>query len=89
MVLADFSLWYVETSDLTENEVVKIQIGDAAIIVPDALSDVSLTGTVEAISDAYTEKSGDIIYKTKILLKDPDERLRWGMTVEIRFEESK
>ena len=89
MVLVDFSAWYVETSDLTENEVVKIKVGQTVTIKPDALPEVSLTGMVESINDAYTEQAGDIIYKTKILLKDPDPLLRWGMTVEVVFEEGK
>ncbi len=90
LALADFSRWYVETNDLTENDVVRISADKPATIIPDALQDVELTGNIESISDIYSEKSGDIIYKTKLLLispdgKDLDARLRWGMTVEVRF----
>ncbi len=37
--VADTSAWYVETSDLTELEVVRIAVGQKVIILPDALSD--------------------------------------------------
>jgi multidrug resistance efflux pump len=85
MGIADFSEWYVETSDLTEKEVVNIKLGQKVIIVPDALPDEQLTGVVTEISDDYIEKSGDITYKVRILLNDIDPLLRWGMTVEVQF----
>ena len=85
MVLADLSQWYVETSDLTENEVVQIAEGQSASLTPDALPDLLLSGKVETISDTYVEKAGDITYTVRILLTDTDPRLRWGMTVEVRL----
>ena len=87
MVLADTSTWYIETSDLTESEVVKISLGQPAIIKPDALPDVEIDGTVESIDDTYIERSGDITYTVRVKLEQPDPLLRWGMTVEARFEE--
>jgi multidrug resistance efflux pump len=86
MVLADFSAWYVETKDLTENEVVDIQEGQSVIVTPDAIAELEMVGTVETIAQWYAEKSGDVTYETRILLIDPDPRLRWGMTVEVTFE---
>jgi multidrug resistance efflux pump len=86
MVLADFSAWYVETKDLTENEVVNIETGQSVVIVPDALSELQLPGTVETIAEWYGEKSGDVTYEARILLTETDPLLRWGMTVEVRFE---
>jgi multidrug resistance efflux pump len=86
MVLADFSTWYVETSDLTENEVVYLEAGQTARIVPDVLPELELSATIETISQAFVERSGDINYETRLVLADPDPRLRWGMTVEVRFD---
>ncbi len=85
MVIADFSQWYVETTDLTENEVVWIAPGQTARVVPDALPDLTMTGKIESISDKFIEKSGDINYKVRLTLADPDPQLRWGMTVEVQF----
>jgi HlyD family secretion protein len=84
---ANFDNWFVETNDLTENEVVDVVEGQDVIIVPDALPNLELHGTVESISQAYTEKAGDIVYKARILLTQSDPKLRWGMTVETRFIE--
>ena len=86
MTLADFSQMYAETDDLTEIEVVDIEIGQEATVVADALPDVEMTGVVDSISQVYEEKRGDITYTTKILLNNVDPRLRWGMTVVITFK---
>jgi len=87
MKITDFSQMYAETDDLTELEVVDISLGQKTIIVPDALTDLELTGTVEEISDQYEEKRGDITYTARIRIDDIDPRLRWGMTVAITFKE--
>ena len=85
--LADFSAWYVETDNLTEIEVVKVATGQGVTIVPDALPDITLTGSVDTISDVFEEKRGDVTYTASILLNDIDPRLRWGMTVVVTFDE--
>jgi HlyD family secretion protein len=87
VTLVDFSDWYVETDNLTEIEVVDITIGQAVTIVPDALPDVTLTGSVETIDDFFVEKRGDITYTARIILDEIDPRMRWGMTVVVTFEE--
>lgn len=85
VLLADLSEFMIETSDLTELEVVKINLGQIAEIVPDALPDTLLTGKVERISESFTTQAGDIIYKVTISLDKSDPSLRWGMTVELTF----
>jgi HlyD family secretion protein len=86
ILLADRSAWYVETSDLTEIEVVQIQPGNSATITPNALPELELTGVVEKISDTYTEKSGDTLYTVRIRLDETDPRLRWGMTMQVNLK---
>ncbi len=85
--LADFSVWFVETDNLTEIEVVDVAFGQAVTVVPDALPDVTLNGVVDDISDIFEEKRGDITYTASILLGEIDPRLRWGMTVVVTFDE--
>jgi HlyD family secretion protein len=85
VLLADYSEWYVETSDLTEQEVVKISQGQTASIAPDALPDLKATGTVTEIADMFSVQAGDILYKVRLLVDQPDPRFRWGMTVEVTF----
>lgn len=85
VLIADFSRWYVETSDLTELEVVKISEGQRASIVPDALPEVEITGTVEEIGQGFYIQGGDISYKVRLRIDALPPSLRWGMTVEITF----
>ena len=87
LLFADFSKWYVDTSDLTELDVVKIDPSKDVTIIPDAMPDLSLTGSVESISRTFKEKGPDITYTVRILLDKIDPALRWGMTVEAHFEE--
>lgn len=87
VLLADISEWMVETDDLTEIEVPEIRVGQPVTVTPDALPELELGGTVEAISDLFEEKRGDITYTVRVRLNEEDERLRWGMTVVVTFKE--
>jgi multidrug resistance efflux pump len=84
--IADFSGWIIETTDVTELEVVKLSEGQNVKIVPDALPDLAINGTITEISQAYTQQGGDILYTVRIAVKDADPRLKWGMTVEATFQ---
>jgi multidrug resistance efflux pump len=86
VTLADFANWMVETRDLNELDVVKVEVGQKVSVVPDALPDLGLSGEVESIDRLFTERSGDILYTVRIRLKDSDPRLRWGMTVTVTIE---
>ena len=87
VVLAGLSEWVVETEDLTEIQVPQIEIGQAATVIPEALPDLMLTGTVESISRIFEIKRGDVTYTSRILLDEAEPHLRWGMTVTVTFEE--
>jgi multidrug resistance efflux pump len=86
MKIADFSQMYADTDDLTEIEVVDVSAGQKVVVIPDAIPDLELSGTVEKISSVFEEKRGDITYTARILIDKIDPRLRWGMTVVITFE---
>jgi multidrug efflux pump subunit AcrA (membrane-fusion protein) len=83
--LADLSEFQIKTSDLTELEVVRVQKGQQVEITPDALPDLTLMGTVEQIGQSFTTQAGDINYTVTVRLDETDPRLRWGMTVELKF----
>lgn len=84
-LVADLDELYVETTDLTEMDVVKLVKGDTARIKPDALSELSLPATVTEIAQNSGKKGGDVTYTVRLKLDGSDSRLRWGMTVEVRF----
>ncbi|MGZ6346940.1 MAG: HlyD family secretion protein [Anaerolineales bacterium] len=85
VALADTSQWYVDTSDLTETDVVKVSVGQVVKVTADALPGMNMDGAVDSISGAPVLQGGDILYSVHILLKNPDPRLLWGMTMEVTF----
>ncbi|HUI88227.1 MAG TPA: HlyD family efflux transporter periplasmic adaptor subunit [Anaerolineales bacterium] len=86
VTLADFSSWVINTTDLTELDVVNIKQGRMVSLTLDAIPALKLHGKVQSISANYTEKEGDIDYVVKIALTDQDPRLRWGMTAQVTFQ---
>jgi len=84
--VADTSAWMIETSDITELEVVDVYVGQAVTFTADALSNVTMNGVVTAISESSYTQSGDVIYTVYIKADDVDPHARWGMTVEVTFE---
>ena len=85
-VIADLSELFIETTDLTEMDVVSIEAGQPAVITPDALPELELDGIVELIDQISGKKGGDVTYTVRLKMNETDSRLRWGMTTEVRFE---
>jgi multidrug resistance efflux pump len=86
-VLIDDSQWFVETNDLTEDEVVKIAEGQEVQVTFDALPGETFRGEVESIGETFQERYGDITYVVRIRLLDSADNFRWGMTAEVEFPE--
>ncbi len=84
--VADTSAWVVETTDVTELEIVQLSLGQSVSITADALSDVTMTGVVTEISGSSVLQGGDVIYTVRIAVDEVDPRVKWGMTVEVVFE---
>jgi len=82
----DASSWTIETTDVTELEVVNLAVGQNVTFTADALSDVTMHGVVTEISQSSFVQGGDVIFTVRIKANDVDPRLKWGMTVEVTFE---
>lgn len=83
IVLADFSAWQVETTDLTELDVVAVAVGSPVEARVDAIDDEIVMGTVTEISEVSTLIRGDVTYAVTVQLAPSQLPLRWGMTVEV------
>ncbi len=84
--VVDASSWIVETTDVTELEVVKLEVGQKVAITADALPEVEMKGVVGEISQSSYIQSGDVIFTVRIQVGEVDPRVKWGMTVEATFE---
>lgn len=79
ILLADLSTLIVQTTDLSEIDVAKIEIGDVVKVTFDALANTSIPGKVSAISLKNAAGSG-VYYTVSIELDETPRELRWGMS---------
>ncbi len=88
--LGDQSRLQIETTDLTEVDVVKITVGQAASVTVDALPGKTFPGTVAYIAPEANDYRGDQVYKVTVDLSDAaGAGLRWGMTANVLIPASR
>jgi multidrug resistance efflux pump len=83
--IADTRSFQVETTDLTEINIVNVKEGDPAAVTLDAIPDLQLTGKVASIKGFGENRQGDIVYTVVVKLDTQDPRLRWNMTAKVTF----
>ena len=84
LVLGSLERQRVETTDLSERDVPRVQVGQTASVYIKAL-DKTVTGKVRAIAPLPSALGGDVVYRTTIDLDQLPAGLRAGMTVVVRF----
>jgi HlyD family secretion protein len=84
--LGDPSVWLVDTTDLTELNIIKLSEGSAATLTLDAIPGLTLTGKVSRIRPYGETRQGDIVYAVTVVPDRQDPRLRWNMTVKVSLE---
>jgi multidrug resistance efflux pump len=85
LTLADLDHLRVETTDLSELDIPKIEIGQLVTVVVDALNQ-DIAGRVSQIAPLADTLGGDVVYKTTIDLDELPPGLRAGMSVEVQFD---
>lgn len=89
LTLADISGWLVETTDLTELDVVAVSVGLPVEVSIDAIPGEVIQGVVTHIDRVSTLTRGDITYVVTIRLDEDDASglpLRWGMTTFVNID---
>ncbi len=86
VTVADFSQWVVNTTDLTEIDVVHLAAGQPVAVTLDAFPGVTLNGTIQSIGQTYSQNQGDVVYKVTTVLSEVQPAMRWGMTAAVVFE---
>jgi len=85
IIISDVARLQVETTDLSERDVPKVQVGQSVTVTIKALNQ-NVTGHVALISPIADTLGGDVVYKTTIDLDSVPPGLRAGMSVDVQFE---
>lgn len=84
MKLTDRSTLHVDLK-LSENDVVKVQLGQPVILTIDSLSDWKAQGKVSYIAPAAKTVNGVVTYKVRVSFADADPRVKVGMTANLNI----
>lgn len=85
IVLGDFSSFQIETTDLSERDVTRVQIGQSTSVFIEALGK-EFTGSVVDIDRIGTTLGGDIVFTVTVALDQQPDGLLWGMSADVSFE---
>lgn len=80
ILLGDTSRLHVETTDLRETDVVRVQVGMPVEVTFDALPDRIFAGTVTQVAPVSSAEKGSTNYTVDVAVEALDPGLRWGMT---------
>ena len=87
LTLAALDHLQVETTDLSERDVVLVAEGQQASVYVEAMG-VEIGGHVVDIAPRAETAGGDVVYTVTIALDEQASGLRWGMRVEVEIETS-
>ena len=84
ILLGDLSAYQIETTDLSERDVTRVQVGQSANVFIEALEE-EFTGNVIDVDRVSTTLGGDVVFKVTIELDDQPEGLLWGMSADVQI----
>lgn len=84
LLLADLDHLRIQTTDLSERDVPKIEVGQPTTVLIKALNQ-NVSGKVSEISPLADNLGGDVVYTITIDLDTSPQGLREGMSVEVQF----
>jgi multidrug resistance efflux pump len=84
LTLGDLTTFQVETTDLSERDAPRVQVGQQADVEVVALGK-QISGTVIGVSRVASTIGGDVVYKVTIALDTQPEGLLWGMSSTVRI----
>jgi HlyD family secretion protein len=86
ITISDVNNLQVKTTDLSERDITRVQIGAPARIMVEALSQ-EFEGEVVGISPVATTLGGDVVYEVTISFTEQPEGLLGGMSAEVTIGE--
>jgi HlyD family secretion protein len=85
VTMADLSNFQVETKDLSERDVPRVQTGQTAHVFIESLNQ-EFSGKVVDISRISSTVGGDVVFKVTIDLDQQPQGLLWGMSADAKIE---
>lgn len=86
ITLATLDMLQLETTDLSERDIAKVDMGAPVNIFIEALN-ANFTGKVAGIAPKADIVSGDAVFKVTIAFDEQPAGLLWGMTAEVTINE--
>jgi RND family efflux transporter MFP subunit len=86
IVLADLSRYQIETTDLSERNVTKVQIGQPATVFIQALNQ-AFSGKVTDIDRIGSTLGGDVVFTVTIAFDKQPQGLLWGMSADVNIQD--
>ena len=85
ITMGDLSRFQVETRDLSELDIPRVQIGQNTSVFIEAL-DQEFSGTVTDISRVSSTVGGEVVFKVTVDLDQQPQGLLWGMSADVNIE---
>jgi HlyD family secretion protein len=85
LAMVDLKHVRVETTDLSERDVVRVKVGEEVTVHVKAL-DGDIKGSVAQIAPMADTLGGDVVYQTIITLDEIPDGLLPGMSVDVKYE---
>lgn len=88
VTIGDLTEWLIETTDLSELEVVRVAVGDRATVTFEALPELVVEGTVDTIQVRGTTAEEGVVFAVTIRPDEHHRQLRWSMSATVRITPS-
>jgi HlyD family secretion protein len=85
IVMGDLSRFQAETTDLSERDVPRVQIGQTASVFVESLNE-EFSGKVIDISRISSTVGGDVVFKVTIEPDQQPQGLLWGMSADVQIQ---
>lgn len=86
VLLGDTRQMHVETTDLRETDVVRVQVDMPVEVTFDALPNHIFRGVVTQVAPVSSAEKGSTNYTVDVSVQDLDPTLRWGMTAFVNIQ---
>jgi multidrug efflux pump subunit AcrA (membrane-fusion protein) len=85
ITLATLDTLRLETTDLSERDIMNVRVGAPVSIFIEALQE-TFSGEVMAVSPIADTVGGDVVFKVTIAFDEQPKDLFWGMTAEVTID---